>query len=68
MTDSESSLKFDLHYLEHGIEIDLIASNVADAATACALADQLMILEHIIDIRVLQHIGTRSSKETRPVN
>ena len=68
MTDSESGLKFDLHYLEHGIEIDLIASNVADAATACALADQLMNLEHIIGIRVLQHTVTRSSKETRPVN
>lgn len=68
MTDSESGLKFDLHYLEHGIEIDLIARNVADAATACALADQLMNLEHIIGIRVLQHTVTRSSKETRPVN
>ena len=66
MTDSGSGLKFDLHYLEHGIEIDLIAGDADDAATAKGLADQLINLEHIIGIRVLQHIETWSSTETRP--
>jgi len=66
MTDSGSGLKFDLHYLEHGIEIDLIAGNADDAVTAKGLANQLINLERIIGIRVLQHIGTWSSNETRP--
>jgi hypothetical protein len=60
LTARNSDLAFDLHYLEDGIEIDLIAESSADTAFAQTLAEQLVSVEHIIGVRVLQHIASQS--------
>ena len=59
LTARNSDLAFYLHYLEDGIEIDLIAESSADTAFAQTLAEQLVSVEHIIGVRVLQHIASQ---------
>jgi len=45
LTARNSDLAFDLHYLEDGIEIDLIAESSADTAFAQTLAEQLVSVD-----------------------
>lgn len=59
-TTSSSELGFDLHYLDSGIEIDLIVTEKSQTAIAECLADALVELPHVTCVRLLRKLATKT--------